>query len=97
MAVSIDRLLSETRLSFTQLAQEQNVATQTVWRWATRGIKGHVLESFNLGAKKRTTREAFSRWEAAINGAPIPRRPNRKSEIRKSKRKLQAAGFKLPA
>jgi hypothetical protein len=69
---SIERLLSEERLSLTQLAQEQRVSCPSTWRWSTRGVDGHVLETFKLGGKKRyTTREAFSRWVARINGEKV--------------------------
>lgn len=88
-------LLAESRISFTQLAKEQDVAVPTVWRWASRGIKGHVLESFSLGIKKFTTREAFARFIAGINGEPIPSRSNRAAEKdkRAARKRLVAAGL----
>jgi Protein of unknown function (DUF1580) len=64
-------LLSENRLSLTELAKEQRVATSSVWRWTLRGIKGHRLEAFNLGGRKFTTRDAFARFLAAINGEKL--------------------------
>ena len=91
MTTDLDRLLAETRITFTQLAQEQDVSVPTIWRFAGRGIRGHVLESFNLGVKRFTTREAFSRWMAAINGTPtnIPSfqvRQGDKVEVRETRR-----------
>jgi hypothetical protein len=90
-----DRLLTETRMTFAQLAQEQDVSLPTCWRWSSRGIKGHVLESFSVGIKKFTTREAFERWIARINGEPIPSRSNRQCEREKmaAKRNLHEAGL----
>lgn len=66
-----DQLLHETRLALKQLAREQNVSIPTCWRWTTRGCKGHVLASFSCGGRKFTTREAFERWIAAINGERV--------------------------
>jgi hypothetical protein len=66
-----DQLLRETRLSLNLLAQEQNVSLPTPWRWTQRGVRGHVLESFSCGGRRYTTREAFSRWIAALNGEAI--------------------------
>lgn len=66
-----DQLLHETRISLTKLAQEQNVSVPTPWRWSTRGNRGHILETFSIGGRKFTTREAFERWVAKINGEPI--------------------------
>jgi hypothetical protein len=65
-----EKLLHETRLALTLLAQEQSKSVPTCWRWTQRGVKGHVLESFSCGGRRYTTREAFSRWIAAINGEP---------------------------
>jgi hypothetical protein len=67
--MSVD-LLTESRISLNQLAREQDVALSTAWRWCLRGIRGHVLESFSVGGRKFTTREAFRRWMAATNGEP---------------------------
>jgi hypothetical protein len=66
-----EHLLHETRLALTLLAREQNKSIPTCWRWTSRGVKGHVLESFSCGGRRYTTREAFSRWIAALNGEPI--------------------------
>jgi transposase len=60
-------LLSEPRLSLTQLAKREKVHVVTVWRWALRGCKGHVLESFRVGGRTYTTEDAFERWIVKIN------------------------------
>src|SRR4051812_42237987 len=80
MSKSTDQLLAETRRTFTQLAQDQGVSVPTVWRWGSRGIRGHVLESFNVGMKRFTTVEAFGRWIAKINGEAVTSRTNRQRE-----------------
>ncbi len=65
-------LLAEPRISFSELAQRENVHISTVWRWALRGCKGHKLESFNVGGKEFTTLPAYERWLAKINGEALP-------------------------
>jgi hypothetical protein len=66
-----EQLLRETRIALTRLAQEQNVSVPTSWRWTQRGVKGHILASFSCGGRKYTTREAFARWIAEINGERV--------------------------
>lgn len=64
-------LLSEPRISFHDLARREDVHLSTVWRWALRGCKGHLLESFSIGGKKFTTLPAYERWLERINESPI--------------------------
>jgi hypothetical protein len=75
-----DTLLTETRISLPALAREQNVAVSTVWRWTLRPIRGHLLESFSVGGRRFTTREAFARFIARTNGEPVPPRSTRQRE-----------------
>jgi hypothetical protein len=67
-------LLSEKRISFSELARRESVHVSTIWRWALHGCKGHKLESFSIGGKKFTTLPAYERWFARINGEPVVRR-----------------------
>ena len=61
-------LLSEDRISLTGLAEQEGIHPSTVARWCSpRGFKGIVLESFNIGFKKFTTRQAYARWLNKIN------------------------------
>ena len=69
--MSVD-LLSESRLSLTELAKQQRIAVSTCWRWAIRGIRGHRLECFSLGGRRYTTREAFQRFVARTNDERLP-------------------------
>jgi hypothetical protein len=41
-------------------------AYSTVWRWATRGARGVVLETVVLGGGRVTSRQAISRFAAAL-------------------------------
>jgi Protein of unknown function (DUF1580) len=88
-------LLNETRVSFPKQAQEEGVHVSTVWRWALRGVKGHRLESFSLGGRRYTTREAFARFVAATNDERVnvgqtPRQ--REREIDAAEKELDALG-----
>jgi hypothetical protein len=58
----------EPRISLNDLARREGVHISTCWRWCLRGVKGHILESINVGGKKFTTLPAFERWMAKING-----------------------------
>lgn len=84
------------RLSLQQLARREGIHLSTAWRWCLRGIRGHKLESFNIGAKKFTTEGAYARWLAAINGEAItkgvtPRQ--RERDIDRAERELSKLGI----
>ncbi len=90
-----ETLIAETRISFNVLAQEQDVSIPTVWRWSQRGIRGHVLESFSVGGRKFTTREAFQRFISRTNGERIvngetPRQ--RERAIKQAERRAEELG-----
>ena len=92
-------LLSEDRLTLTELAQQEGVSVCTPWRWAKRGARGAVLETFNIGAHRYTTRQAFERFtarcSATVQGvtAPAPRtNRQRDAAIRKAEAELAKAG-----
>ncbi len=65
-------LLSEKRLSLTELARRERVAPPTIWRWYKKGVRGVRLETFVVGNRRFTTEEAFGRFvernTAAANG-----------------------------
>lgn len=90
-----DQLLCETRITPSELARQQKVALPTVWRWFQRGIRGHILESFNVGQRRFTTREAFARWVSLTNGERVPTMTNRQVEAsrRTARKELGAAGM----
>ncbi|MBU0641351.1 MAG: DUF1580 domain-containing protein [Planctomycetes bacterium] len=50
----------------------------TLWRWATTGVRGVILESVLLGGTRHTSKEAVQRFVVALNvgqpgAAPEPR------------------------
>ena len=92
-------LLNEHRLALAELARQEGVNVCTVWRWAKRGAKGCVLETFSVGAKRYTTREAHARFAAGCTAAALghaapAHRTNRQREaaIRKAEAELSRAG-----
>ena len=81
------QILSETRIALSALARSQNVCTPTVWRWATKGVRGVKLESLAIGGKRITSREAFERFVSATNpnavtaaSAPSPAESSRRQK-----------------
>jgi len=88
-------LLDEPRISLSALARREVVHVATVSRWCLRGIRGHRLESLNIGGKRFTTLPAYDRWIAAINdGAVVPRNNQERQEcLQQAKRALREAGL----
>lgn len=90
-----DKLLQETRRTFTALAKRESKNVATIWRWAQRGVRGCVLESFNIGGRRYTTDEAYARFvartsgEKTINGQ-TPRQ--RESAISRAERAAEQMG-----
>ncbi len=93
---------SETLLSLTDAAarlprrrkgKKPHVAT--LYRWAKRGVKGHRLETIQIGGTLCTSSEAMQRLFNALGGeSPTAvTSPSRKREIRKAERELEAAGI----
>lgn len=61
-------LLSEDALSLPQAARELpgNPDPSTLWRWASRGVRGVKLETVRIGAGRiYTTRQALTRFVEA--------------------------------
>ena len=50
------------KLTFTQVAQEVGVNTSTVWRWATRGVKGRKLKSQLVGGRRFISRQNLAEF-----------------------------------
>ena len=92
-------LLSEKRISMTELARQLDVTIPTVWRWRQRGVRGIRLETFMLGGRRFTTAEAHrrivDRTTAAANGETPKARSNRQREraIAAAERLLDEAGI----
>lgn len=91
-------LLSETRLTVTQLARREGVTPATVWRWCTHGTRGVVLQTVFIGGRRHTSDEAFARFvfettqkaDAALGCAPPARESSRSND---ASARLAQAGF----
>ncbi|QDV34107.1 DUF1580 domain-containing protein [Tautonia plasticadhaerens] len=42
----------------------------TIWRWATKGVKGARLETVTIGGSRYTSREAVQRFVERLSGSP---------------------------
>ena len=88
-------LLSEPRISLTDLAKREGVSTATAWRWIRVGIANVPLGSFLVGHRRYTNDRFFRTWVEEItranNGAsPCYRENSRKQHRRRSTRKAVA-------
>lgn len=90
--------LNEHRLTLAELARREGVSVCTVWRWAQRGARGAKLETFAVGGRRYTSREAHERFVRGCSAAiqpPTQFRSNRQREtaISRAERELKTAGF----
>lgn len=51
----------------------RRVHLATLHRWCTKGLKGRVLESLQVGGTRCTSREALQRFFGALDDEPAPR------------------------
>jgi Protein of unknown function (DUF1580) len=92
-------LLTEDRLSLTELAQAEGVDVSTCWRWVQRGVGGIKLETFVRGGRRFTTRQAFARFCEARSkdaGCQLPKavsRKGREAELRRDLAELDKLGI----
>ena len=92
---------SESALSLSQAARSLpgRPHLSTIHRWRLNGVRGVRLETFLVGGRRFTSREALDRFServtAAANGEPAPRRTNRQraAAISQAERELNAAGI----
>ena len=91
-------ILNESKITLAQLARREGVNPATVWRWATRGCRGIVLQSIVRGGRRATSVEAFARFvaemtkkaDAALGCAPPARETRQSSD---ASARLAQAGF----
>jgi hypothetical protein len=66
----IAQIFPPDRVSVSALARELDVDIATIWRWRTKGLHGHRLETLNIGGKVYVSLEALARWKAATSSSP---------------------------
>ena len=67
----------------------------TIWRWASRGVRGGIkLKSWIIGGSRVTTSAAIEEFLAELNGGAEPTAPaSRKQRAANAKKRLAAAGI----
>ena len=67
------------------------------FRWASRGLRGHQLETARCGGVICTTRSAIGRFYARLSGVPgntaVPTTVRRRRDLARADRELDAAGL----
>jgi Protein of unknown function (DUF1580) len=72
------------------------IACSTVYRWATSGVRGVVLESLQAGGCKVTSEAAIQRFFEALQSTSRPNPPHAKRRTEKQRLKAaRAAGRRL--
>ena len=68
----------------------------TIWRWATRGIRGRVLETIILGGRRYTSVQALQRFGVQgrqVDGPGIRTPAVRQKAIQRAEHELRALGI----
>ncbi len=91
-------LAKATRLS--QLRRDgRSPHVSQVYRWAGKGLKGHILETVVIAGSRCTTSEAVDRWIAALSGhtpttsQPVRTPTRRQRDHDKAAKELASAGW----
>ncbi|MGO9923907.1 MAG: DUF1580 domain-containing protein [Isosphaeraceae bacterium] len=74
-------IATETPITFSQAAalqacrrQGKRVSTVTVWRWATRGVNGIILDTLQTPSGRITSKQALQRFFEALTESRLGRR-----------------------
>ncbi len=94
-------LLAETPIPFSKAGEliPGNPALKTLYRWSLKGINGVILESYRLGGRRFTTKQALARFIDRVSqrGSPAPpasaERRGRDDAISRAERALDEAGI----
>lgn len=96
---------TEKRLTLTEAAalpgmEAKAVHPQTIWRWATRGVRGVVLETMFVGGQRFTTAEALRRFCESVTdqansalASPTPKARRRRMTAEAIRRGLARHGI----
>jgi hypothetical protein len=96
--------LEETLWTMAEAAEFAKVNHQNIYSWTLKGVRGVVLESVQIGAKRFTSKEAMGRFIALQNDpaklrelrqktpAYIRSAKKRRQEAKQSSEKLRKAG-----
>lgn len=95
MSISLSEqiiLLSAAARRLPCLRAGRPVNPSTLWRWATKGVRGVRLETIRIGATTATSVEALERFIAALNQRPVQSLSASKHELQVEK-ELTAQGI----
>lgn len=91
------RLVPRLRLLPVKPGHRHRLNLSTVYRWSTRGVRGRVLETLQVGGTRCTSVEALTRFFGGLTAgahSAIPRTPSRcDRELRRANESLRAAGI----
>lgn len=102
MAIDIE---FETLITLSEASRRlpNHPSVTTLWRWWQRGVKGHKLETAQIGGKRYTSVEALQRFVDRLSASEeAPAKPalsqkqaerQRKSRLKNAEQRLAAAGI----
>lgn len=100
--MSFAATIPEGAVPINQFARDVGVDVSTVWRWTTKGVRGHVLHAWVKGGRRFITPADWRQFDSALNSptrgpAPAPaskaRQSTRRAEIASARRELHSAGI----
>ncbi len=83
-----------------QAGASEHVAPSTLWRWATRGIRGHRLATIRVGGVTCSSVAALNALLAAINTRPVvapPSNSNLAAKKKQQQKRIAAAKRRVDA
>jgi hypothetical protein len=79
-----------------RLRRGRKIHKSTCWRWATRGVRGVVLETVQVGGTRCTSREALQRFFERLTLVSRGEEPSRvQRTVSQRQRQSEAAAQKL--
>lgn len=62
----------------------------TIWRWVSRGVRGHRLRTVKIGGQTYTTAKDIDAFLSAINGGPVSVGGDRARHLKRVNKQLDA-------
>lgn len=71
------------------------ISTSTIWRWATSGQRGILLDSLRIGGRIYTTRRALQSFCEAVSKRQLMKPRPRQTRLAAIEARLRQQGFKF--
>lgn len=71
------------------------ISTSTIWRWATNGQRGVLLDSLRIGGRLYTSRRALQCFCEAVSKRKLSKPRPRQTHLAAAEARLRRLGFKL--